>query len=291
VAIVEQHERWQSSRYQETDKEITYVANFVVRCDAITDRLIVAASASILPRRKITTVVAKGRLLVCRETVGQPVGDSPLLFEFTSTFTNNLQDDAQFEDPLARRPEVRWGSATGQEPKYTDADGLVIRNSSSETFDPPLEFPVSDPVLFYADNVADYDPTLAIELQDAVNSGPFSVPTGANRGTRSVSRAQARVQIYGAASGFENGVAYMRREIELHFRREGWNPRHVRDEGYVKLVSGKQVVITDDNGNPKNTPTLLDGKGNPLAPGANAVYIDVKGFLEAPLNVLNLRFP
>lgn len=293
MAISEQYERWQSRRFtRNISGEVTYTTSYVVRCEYLSDGLITACSASMLPRPRVTVFRPPGgAVLVCKDVQGASLEGSPDTFEFVALFSNKVDEDAQFENPLLRKPEVRWGSVSGMEPRYTDADGKIVTNSSSETYDPPLEFPVSDPVLLYSDNVANYDPTLAIDLQDGVNNGALLVPTGTNGGRRVARRNQALLVQMGATSGFENGIAFMRREIEIRFRREGWNPRKVRDEGYLKIVAGKQRLILDDLGSPKNTPTLLNGAGQPLSPGANAVFREVKGFQEVSLSALSLRFP
>jgi hypothetical protein len=173
-------------------------------------------------------------------------------------------DVTRFEEhPLSVPAEVSWEHVKFQETTYQDIDGVAIMNSAGDPFDPPVTRERSRPVLRVVRNEADFDPSLAHQFADKVNSDTFF---GATAGTVKSEPPTGRRQWH-PASGFFWVVSY-----EFQFNEDGWQEKRL-DEGFREVVAGDFINILDDNYQPINSPRALNGSGLRLAVGGTEVIL------------------
>jgi hypothetical protein len=158
--------------------------------------------------------------------------DNPKVWEVRVEYSSTTEDEQ--ENPLERAPEISWSAAPYTRVAWKDNNGKAIVNSAGQYFDPPLEVDDSRPVLTITRNEASFNPSLAIDYQDAVNSDAFL----------GFSPGQAKVAMIQASSATENDVFFWRVTYEFAFRREGW-ALSVLDQGRYEKVSGKPVPIKE----------------------------------------------
>jgi hypothetical protein len=317
MAISEAFERFQDRHVtEEYGSGVTYTTTYVVRCDDRDDGPIVARTSTVLPTLGVTTKSytsgSKTYTLTCSKCDGRPIDGDDLTFEFAAEFTLKAPDEADIEpNPLLRKPDVSWGFVTETVVLYEDEDGVPIQSSAGQQYDPPEEEENPLPCLVYEDNVSSYDPTLAIDLTHSVNTGAVKVPVGIRGDSRNVPAGTAYCFSYTASPGYENGVYFMRRRIELHFRRpreDGKSPwdKAVLDQGTYELDDsdppGRRIITV--GGQPTNAPVTLDGAGRAqlgevidpetgavIVTGAVAVYRRHRTKPRRNFNALAFRFP
>lgn len=208
--------------------------------------------------------------------------DNPRLWEVRVEYDSTQEEES--ESPFDKPPEVSWDFAQFTRVAYKDRDGKAILNSAGQYFDPPIEIDDSRPVLTVVRNEPSYNPSLAYQYRDAVNSDAFY---GAPPGTAKV------VKITGA-SAVENDIPFWRVTYEFSFNPDGWQPS-ILDQGRYAKIGGKLVPIpefdTDGNeirGSHVADPVPLNGNGARLAdPNPdNAVFLDFNVFNERAFNAL-----
>lgn len=189
--------------------------------------------------------------------------DDPYHWEVEIDFDSDVE---QFpEDPLSRPTVVSYSFAQFQQPVWKDVNGQSIVNSAGFYFDPPVEVDQSRLIVTMTRNEPVFDPAVAVNYQDGVNSDPWY---GFSAGT-------VKVQSITGTLEQENGEWFWRVVYEFHVRWDGWT-LSVLDQGlYQKGGSGQNPKpCTDNSGNQLVEPALLDGAGNQLAnpSPATAVY-------------------
>jgi hypothetical protein len=333
IGITEEMEGRRSSSADSTETRV-----FIVETDSKTDgpraaRLADLGGGNAVPRPGDQYPGVTGVYVKKDGVTAEPRQGSPTVFTVTVVYSYPPPggEAALDEDPLARPPEVSWTGDAWTEPRYVDAEGNPMNTSAGEQFDPPLETAGRDPILHYADNVDDFDERDAIAYAYAVNLDTFQAPR-AGGGFITIAPGEAKLMMMDGASAYENGTRYVKRSIEIHFRKKvydsdgslisGWIDL-VQDQGYMELVdppagadpqydsSGSEVtpekvqrVILDEGTpkKPKNTPTNLNGRGQPLAmrthdpdtglithAGEPPVFRKFKNFVELPFFSLGLR--
>lgn len=322
MAIVSVNERFQDRDYTEEyghNGGATYRTSWVVRCDARSDGPLVARTAPGLPvlgRTTVTTTVnGVTRILTCSKVGCAAEQEDDLVFVLPIEFTLKSPDEADIQpNPLLRKPDVDWVEATESVVLYEDRDGNPMQSSAGQQYDPPVEETRPVLALVYQDNVASYDPTLAAELKDSVNNSSVSLPVGILGDRRSVPAGCAYCQCYTASTGYENGIYFMRRRIEIHVkpsREDGESPWLVRilDQGTYELTDDDPPVrkIIKVNGQNTNAPVTLDGAGhamlgevavpqangdvNIIVTGDQAVFLPYRTKRYTNFGAFALRFP
>jgi hypothetical protein len=207
--------------------------------------------------------------------------DNPLLWEVRVVYDTSVEPD-QEENPIARPVEIVWGASQWQRLAEKDIDGNALLNSAGYYFDPPPEADDSRPVLTITRNEAAFNPTLAIDYQDAVNSNNFL----------GFDPDQVKVASITAARQFENGVYFWRVTYEFNFRREGWTLK-ILDQGRYRLnrkpIREKNAAGVELDGTHVADPVPLDGLGEPLAnpTPATVKYRNFKIYKERDFSVFN----
>jgi hypothetical protein len=163
----------------------TLTRQFRVRTDSMLDGPSTISVANGLPRRwdiyqdpnGFPDLFARCQKLAVKQT------DDPFTWIATATYTSKrvFKEEAKQaqkggnqvdQNPLNRPPDISWSLTTYQRAVAFDAsDGRPIMNSAADKFDPPIEIDDSRLVLVYSRNEATFTAQLALDYQDAVNSG------------------------------------------------------------------------------------------------------------------------
>jgi hypothetical protein len=271
--------------------ERTYTRVFRVQTDSAYDGPLFVRLASGVPR--IGDVYATSTELDTGATVRtvdpQQDDDNPRLWIITVAYDSAVDQEQRDENPLARPAEIAWDFQQYTRAVWKDADGKAILNSAGDYFDPPIEVDDSRPVLTITRNEAAFNPALAIDYQDAVNTDPFF----------GFAARQVKVAKISSQRAFENNVSYWRTSYEFHMRRDGWKVA-VLDQGRRQKGQGgdaqgqtdpnKVYQILDGSGQPISDPVPLDGAGRRLAsPGpTTAKFREFEIYKERPFAAFNL---
>src|SRR5262245_31734738 len=190
--------------------------------------------------------------------------DEGRVWEIEVQYSTKTEDPAQggTADPLARTPEISFSFQKYQRPLVRDL-GLpgirgpeAARNSARQPFDPAPAIDDSRPILTVSRYEPSFDPLLALQYKDAVNSDLFF---GSASGIWKVTEISARVTV-------ENGQVVQRVNYSFEGRPETWRLK-VLDQGMgmINKTTGKFEAIKDDFGASPAQPVLLNGVGQPLA--------------------------
>lgn len=280
MAIVEEYERFQDRELsEERNGGARYTTSYVIRCDSRSDGPLVARTSEILPLVGVTQINVTrphGRptlVLTCSKLgPGKPIdGENDLVFLFPTEFTLDAPEETDIQpNPLLRRPDVNWTFAETTEVLYRDEDLIPIQSSAGQQYDPPVEMQRPVSVLIYEDNVSDFDPMLAADLTDSINNERISLPVGIHGRRRLFPAFTCWCHHSTAGTGFENGIYFMRRNIEIHVKPllpDGSSPwlLPVLDQGTYELDdAGTRRIIRLDDGSPTNAPVTLDGDGRAM---------------------------
>ena len=185
-------------------------------------------------------------------------------------------------DPLLRPADVQFtGTAYRERVDHTsDSPPKGITNSAGDLFDPAPEVVRYDEAVRVRKNLASVDTALYASYRGAVNtdSVTMTLPDG---NLRTWAAGQLMVEQISANWTQQNGTWFWECTFELHSRLTGtgWNPEFL-DQGWNKKGTGgcSPVPITAPNGAPLTQAQLLDGNGDVLPCGQNAV-------LMGPFNV------
>ena len=214
---------------------------------------------------------------ICHDVNVVPIRGDPMhfhanLFYTTAPDPRSEPDPGRGHDPLSREPRYEWFEIRAAVPIYWDLDGNSIASSAGEPFDPPLEQEESR-LGFRVERFREYTTLQAMgehlySVANKLNAEPF---LGAPAETARIASARAQLII-------EGGIPYWREAYEVHFREQTWN-RSVLDQGVYRIYTvgmpgtpDEYENIVDANGQPIANPVKLDGNGQVLAPGEQAVY-------------------
>jgi hypothetical protein len=191
-----------------------------------------------------------------------------------------VPEEVSTEDPLDRPAEIEWSFIQREYVLEIDksAPPLYVVNSANEPFDPPLIEQDIIPVVRITRNQENFYYGAIKTYVNKVNSSTFWSDWPA--GTVLMSSITANQLV-------EGGVLYWRVTYELQLRIDGWQ-LDVMDRGFRQLVDGKPQVITDENGEPFNTPQCLDLSGHLLPPTQDPEYMTFYPKAEVDFGPLDL---
>lgn len=86
---------------------------------------------------------------------------------------DNPQAASWIMAPFAAPPTLRWGSSSEDFAVTHDRDGVAILNTVGDPFDPPIQLPVSIPVLTVSRVLKSFDPTWITYFKDSVNGAEW----------------------------------------------------------------------------------------------------------------------
>jgi hypothetical protein len=256
-----------------------------------------------LPRMYDPFVSAGGSLdagALVREILPEPT-DNLKVWRVTVRYSSDVESLLN-ANPLLRPAEVSYDTVGVAIPVTWDKDGLAIKNSAGEPFDPPVEMEEHRLVVRISRNLPDgvWGALAALPYCGAINSAPFlGLPAYCVKCVR-----------LPATRLHENGKLFWKVDAEFHVRRlrepngkdrisaaagggvRSWTA-WLLDRGYNRLKStGSGVVLTPVQDpvsfQPSSTPRLLDGNGGQLSPGFQPVYRGYDYLPELDFNALGL---
>jgi hypothetical protein len=251
-----------------------------------------------------------------RDNDGNPT-NNPLEFHAEIDITK-----AQFMRPVERAYNL---TALPKRPLNTLGP---VTNSAGLVLDPPLEKPQTDLVYRIRKYMDHFPESLAREYADAINDASFTLYSHFHQFIASFAKHEARLANLGGAfharvvnvDGTDELIKYWVNDYEIHSREGGWIEEvvdrglHAKAElgdpdgrggviGFKPDGSAMDILefaeafppgiakvrrIKDAWGQDVDEPVLLDGDGQPLAPGAPAVYIKYRTLTQKPFNALGI---
>lgn len=266
MAIVSVSEKT-GARGGETEKgEFTYTRVFIV----ITDSGLVGSgfvrAATGIPRRGdiYATATEFDTSSFAKEISAEQDSENPRLWNVTVNYgTISPEEKAQQEEPnpILRPAVFSWSFQKAGRAVYKDINDKPIRNSAGEYFSPPPEIDDSRPVLVVNRNEPSFNPSIAIDYQDAINSDSFL----------GFSAGKVKVAGIAAQSASEGQYSFWQVNYEFEFRRDGWQliledlgRNRKWKTGDPPAESGQLQPILS-GGVPVSDAVPLDGSGQPLA--------------------------
>lgn len=207
----------------------------------------------------------------------------PFVFRVNVRYETTRGDTAPAADadPLAVPPDFEWGFVEDSRVVETDVGNgpefppLPVVTSAGERFDPPLEESLSFPTLVVERNEASDRTALALEYMSprkAINSDPWSVFGF------TVQPGQARIQSltsrYTRGRAGTGGIFLRYFRVRYEFVMAPDFDVYLLDRGtqFISFPSEPPKTIVDKDGEPLRSPSLLDGTGKVLEPGAPHVF-------------------
>lgn len=170
-------------------------------------------------------------------------------------------------DPLERK-DVQWSGGDVTEVLTYDANGKPFLNSAGQPYTGLPARPIRSALC----NITirqKANPAAVVTLYSyTTNSAPI---WGVDPGNALMGKITAK-------KNQEGSVAFWELSLPIQFRRDGWKMKLI-DNGFVFLdADGNPQTVTDDTGNAKPSPVLLDGSGGVLAPAGAPVTYPSAGF-------------
>lgn len=261
------------------DQNVTeYTRRFRVIADSKLASPFAIRQASGLPQRgdaferQLGTTTDRDETATCKSISVSQDEDNPLLWNVRATYGRMDSEAEQVaENPLERPSEIAWSFASFTKVAEQDINGRGILNSAGDYFDPPAEIDDSRLVLAITRNEAAFNPAIATDYQDALNSDTWY---GFEPG-------QVKLTAISAQRAIENRRIYWRVSYEFHFRRDTWKLK-ILDRGKRKIAGSPDFLAyinaRDENGTelhdtPVTEPVPLDGNGGELlGPSPNTVH-------------------
>lgn len=158
----------------------------------------------------------------------------------------------------------------------------VPQNSALVPYDPLPEKEIDLTVIRLTKNVAPFNGNAFDPWISTVNSEPFQILKPNLGMFINVGALKGRLKQVSASSDFQNGQAFVRREIEIWVHPLGWRGRladmghasralNEAEQGFVSpgdIINNpglvEQITLKDSDDYPMTAPVLLDGRGKPL---------------------------
>lgn len=198
---------------------------------------------------------------------------------WTATVQYGQLDVAQAqENPLLRQPEISFNYAQYEKPVFFDRDGNPLVNTAGVPFLKPYMVEDSRRIMELVRNEPQFDPDMAEQFMNHVNMNQFF---GAAPGKVKCSNIKPSRQYSNELEFHYWVVAY-----EFKFNYDGWAAR-LLNEGYLQRnAAGTNVVPIYKDGQPIQTPALLDNAGHVLALDQDPIELTFDVLPEADFSQL-----
>lgn len=192
------------------------------------------------------------------------------LFKVTVNYGVGTFDNQ--EDPLLKKPRIKWGIGSESLPVDHDADGNPLLNSALDAFDPPLSTEFTTIFLSITRNEPYFDVQKALTFSNRININPFNI-----KGAGIVAPGQILCRSIQPAGEYIEGVRFVPIVYDFELRSglkldsdglwDGFKYR-ILDQGlrafYSKTEKGR-IYDADQRTAPTKSPVTtdvrLDGKG------------------------------
>lgn len=259
----------------------TYTTVYLVRTDSAYDTKSIVTSHPSIPQYGQfyqTSTETDATAFLQSRSAQQLSAESNLLWAVTcvhsTTAFNNVNGMLPIVDPFGAEAVVEWDFHEDKEAAYFAYDNqdkpVPISNSAGDVYDPPLERDFSRLILRVEKNFASYDPLLASQYANTVNSDNW---LGFPKWTILCKPFKGKLTI-------DHGVTYWRVTFEFHFDFRRWTSK-VWDTGLREFITQQDIDnkrvspdikkpgynhIKNADGTFITEPILLNGAGYRLIP-------------------------
>jgi hypothetical protein len=181
--------------------------------------------------------------------------------------------DEEHKHPMQRRPKIVWGGSGLTETVRKEVDGLPIKNSAGDFYDPLPERPVRGARVTITVNLEENPASICDEFSWSTNGAAwFGVPAGKGM-MEEVTAELVSEQFEGET------VEYWTVTFPIRFRRDNWKLK-LLDNGYRQKdpATGAVTTILDPLGERPAVPVLLNGAGEELPEGEPPVVYPTAGY-------------
>lgn len=201
----------------------------------------------------------------------------PRKWMVTVKYSSKYEDPARQEpNPLRRPSKISYRNTRSEEAVQKDVEDLLVANSAGDAYDPPQTRRVNSPLIVISKNLPSYNPDVVDAYQNTWNTTRF---LGYDIGKVLCAEITAESEVY------EGDYVYWPHVFTFEVKKAGWNVREILDAGFMELVGGRLRPILRD-GVAVSKPSLLNGAGLRLTPGAAPKYQRFKFYLGKDLNRL-----
>lgn len=199
--------------------------------------------------------------------------DNWMFWLLTCTYdSDGVDPDKANKDPMARTPEVEWGTFLTKEALEHDQENIPIANSAGDPYIPPITEDGGYRTLVVVQNEASFDPIATQKYHFKTNFADW----------KGFAPGQAYCRPINAKRQWERGVRFWKVRYEIHIAdpeklnnagQPAYWLRRVLDRGKRAIPGGGTAPApVTAGGQPTQTEILLDGAGHALATGGTAVY-------------------
>lgn len=266
------------------DMNRKFTRTYMVRSDSPVESELVVRDAPGIPLPFSVFPTDLGCLVTSR--VPSQIADNPYLWtvevtwsalSLTSRAANAARSDPaqRNENPLARPPRLSFDTEDYQEPFDRDLNGVPIRNTANDLFDPPLTRDAARPTFTISRNFISPDLSNWERFHNTVNSDYFLIWAPGVVKCKKISiqsQFEDNKYFYEKTATFQiakkikiNGTVY-----------QDWKFRPLNN-GFQELVDGffdgkvKQSIVMADGTKP-TVPQLLNDDGGLLPLGSDPIY-------------------
>ncbi len=185
------------------------------------------------------------------------------------------------ENPLDHPIKINWSWSQFEKIVDEDVNGNAVVNTAGDYFDPPVMRDDSRPLISISRNEQTFNPTLAAQFKDAVNSDSFM---GFSPNQVKCSNISAALE-YNPICGFYYVMNY---EFAVNTEQTGWR-KEILNQGLRYLAGSTRTNILI-NGAPATAPVPLDNAGAVLPPSGTPVFLPFDIYRTLPFSQFGFTF-
>lgn len=271
----------------ETSKQLTQQAEYLVPTYTGTRNFQVIVDDPATPHSEIYGHTSCPRLfephpdedgIICKKVTIQQSDDEAsyelmLTAEYDDQYNGSETEDEEDNNPLNRPLVIQGGVSEFDQVMVRDINGVPIRNSAKDPFDPPVTRKAGNFRFSITKNYASLNIAMMRTYKNAINSDFFY---GFAIGAVRIANITFSKQIETWKPSEEvtlklvyYQVTYDFEVAEVDFGGDGTWKKYVLDQGYRTYSGSTAIAIKDKEGLPVSTPQLLNGSGataNPNSP-------------------------
>lgn len=233
--------------------------HYIVQADSKTDSRSSVAACPGLPI--VGSTLSAGGLAVCKSKQGTRRDDNPLLWDFTCSFSSEVEEDsdqnqqAPGSDPNTWVPVRKTLFERIEEISFVDQSGARIANSAGQPFDTGIVRPRYIPVWEFSQfEPATVTDETIIARNETVNSGTF----------KTIAAKKLLLIVVDSTLGFYYGQRRRLTTYRLKYNDRDWRQKRL-DVGTVYKSGSDHLPYLDKSGNVMLG--ALDGSGAKQAVG------------------------
>lgn len=204
--------------------------------------------------------------------------------QWTVTVNYGPYDANEFSgDPTTWKIKVTIGGEHTEKVLYFDQDGVPVRNSAGDPFDPPFALDDSRSTLTVTRNelVSTFDLTLAELMRDGINQNAWNGFDAHTVKCGIITTSDPQYDSF-------NQRWYYTVTYPYTINRDGWKVK-LLDAGCNELNEAEDAAIPIMNGGQQvSDPVPLDGTGHRLPVGETPVTLEFNGYKVVDYDIFNL---